>query len=520
MFAFCLHLPGIETPFCRFAVSLSCMILRVVIVQSEMKSAQPLVRYFTQRGDEVWQAWELGQAWALVGQVKPNLMLMDLHFASSEWINFLRRVRQMFPDTRIIITNKYPDMQREMLVRDQNVQVFLRQPFSTRWIEQAMGRLDEDTQPVHIRRTPGEARKKPQANVLPSSSRHKPVRVPVWVKIILPYLLISLLFALSGVYLGSRVLPAGSLTPLEIAGLVILGLLLVLLVGLFLANQITRPLLRLVDASSQIAEGNLEVKVDARGNDEVAALSQSFNYMIAGMQEGVIHRDLLGRTVSPESREQLRQMFTSGSLHLEGQQAIGTVLMTNIHGFRAVLEKADPPAVFQWLNEYFAQIVPIVTAHGGVVNRLDGDMMLAFFGILPRMLSPKQSAMAACQAALEMQEALEKSNRLRARRGEPALITGIGINTGVVMAGGLGTADHLRYTIMGETVNIAQQIEMLTREVLDCSGVLISQSTYAALSGAQVRYQLEPLGEHALMGKQEPVEIYRLLAAVADGAEE
>src|SRR5512146_1539594 len=117
------------------------MALRVVIIQSEMQSAQPLARYFTQRGDEVWQAWELGQAWALVVQIKPHLMLMDLHFASADWLNFLRHVRQAFPEIKIIMTNKYPDLQREMLVREQNVQVFLRQPFSTHWIEQALDRL-------------------------------------------------------------------------------------------------------------------------------------------------------------------------------------------------------------------------------------------------------------------------------------------------------------------------------------------------------------------------------------------
>jgi hypothetical protein len=86
--------------------------------------------------------------------------------------------------------------------------------------------------------------------------------------------------------------------------------------------------------------------------------AQSFNSMVAGLQEGSIYRDSLGRTVSPPVREQFRQTFTSGSLRLEGQQAVATVL--------------------QWLNEYFAQVVPIVAAHGGVLYKFAGDAVLAF----------------------------------------------------------------------------------------------------------------------------------------------
>lgn len=758
------------------------MSLRVVIIQSEMASVQPLARYFTQRNDEVWQAWELGQAWALMSQVKPNLVMMDLHFASSDWIQFIRRMRQTFPEARIIMTSKYPDLQREMLVRDQGIQIFLRQPFSARWIEQALKRLAEDTQPVRVRRRSAadavgtspvnDAAQLEKKVGLPSLTQT--VRVPVRVKLTLPYLVLVLMFSLASAYLVSRMLletsqdrfvnqlietskqsgdamvreesrlleterllantdgmadaiqrrdaeklralalPAvvnaaedaveildpsgvsvlsirrangastydftrddttfqqwdfvtrvakrqvdprgdkysgvarspwgthfyvsgpilgadGSLqgimlvgkslynltrqiqqetlseitcydrsgapyastfspavdaaaslavaddqvnrtldaqthtavtrdltistigyseilapwqtrdgetqgllgvslaqaflvrtsrvTQVEIFGLVAFGILLVILVGLFLANRITGPLLHLVSASIEVAQGNLGVKIDANGNDEVAVLAQSFNYMIAGLQEGSIYRDLLGRTVSPEVREQLRQTFTSGNLRLEGQQAVATVLMSDIRGFTTISEKADPATVFQWLNEYFAQLVPIVTAHGGVVNKFDGDAMLAFFGILPRLLSPKQSALAACQAAVEIQAAIDTINRQRRKRGEPVLITGIGVNTGVIIAGGLGTSDRLHYTIIGDTVNTTQRLESLTRDLLDCTGTLISQSTYSALGGAGAPFALQTMGEHVVKGREEPVLVFHLTGSLPASGE-
>ncbi len=224
-----------------------------------------------------------------------------------------------------------------------------------------------------------------------------------------------------------------------------------------------------------------------------------------------MYRDLLGRTVSPEVRDQLRQTFTSGHLRLEGQEAVATVMMSDIRGFTSLSEKADPATVFRWLNEYFSELVPIITANTGVVNKFDGDAMLAFFGILPKLLTPKQSAYCACQASLEILAAIERLNVLRVERGDPPLSTGIGINTGMVTAGGLGTSDRVHYTIIGDTVNTTQRLEALTRQLFNVSGVLISESTYQALDDYRSRFQLDPLGLHIVKGKMEQVSVYRLL---------
>lgn len=729
---------------------------RVLIVQMDMRSAQPLTRYFKQRGDEVWQAWDLGQAQSLFEQVKPQLLLLDLHFPNTEWLTFLRQARQAIPGLKVIITNKYPDLQREMQAREQGVQVFLRQPYSPRWIEQAVQRLKGDTIPA--------------ARQAPTVARPGSVHLPIQVKITLPYLLLALLLTLAMAYLMSRVVmesiqdrflnqlvktglqsqdwmvseedrlleilrltantqglaaamqardaetlraaiipiaanalveeivlidpigtrmltlthtPGGGpeeyqatqggddpaqwdfvrrvlsgqkdaggdkfagrgggslgemffvagpifddngvqvgavlvgkplqtlardlardtfsdatlydlqgqpltstlqqvnltpvngnlvismlnaqdnvsqtrdltgsalryseiLAPWEVRGgedlgvmgvslpqtflistsratqvqifiIVAAGILLVIVVGVLLSGLITRPLMKLVQASAEVAKGNLEVKVDARGDDEIAILANSFNSMVAGLQEGSIYRDLLGRTVSPEVREQLRQTFSSGGLRLEGQEAVATVLMTDIRGFTSLSEKYDPATVFQWLNEYFSQLVPIVTSHGGVVNQFGGDAVLVFFGMLPRLLSPKNSAMAACQAASEALEAINKLNATRRARGEPLLVTGFGINTGVLMAGGLGTSDRLHYTVIGDTVNSAQRLESLTRDLFDTSAILVSHSTYSALAENQTLFSFEPLGYHQVRGKLEKIQIYSLQTPNSNG---
>jgi adenylate cyclase len=146
-----------------------------------------------------------------------------------------------------------------------------------------------------------------------------------------------------------------------------------------------------------------------------------------------------------------------------------------------------------------------------VVNKFDGDAMLAFFGTLPRLLSPKQSALAALESAAEMLDAIDRLNSQRRSRGEPQLITGIGIHTGVLIAGGLGTSDRIHYTIIGDTVNTTQRIENLTRETIDCSGILVSHSTYSALGEHLSRFGFEPLGFYQVKGKKEPLQVYRMI---------
>jgi class 3 adenylate cyclase/HAMP domain-containing protein/ActR/RegA family two-component response regulator len=502
--------------------------LRILLIQSDMQTAQPLARFFTHREDEIWQAWELGQAFALIDQVKPTIIFMDLHYASSEWLNFIRRVRRTYPYIRIAMTNKYPDLQREMLVREQNVQVFLRQPFSPRWIEQALSKLTEETQPVRAQKTT--RGKKKRQSPLP---KVRPVRIPLWVKMVLPYLVLALVLGLSGAILVNRLLlettQAGLLdqlaraTPATRTGmlvLIIVCLLLLLGIGLYLSIRISRTAMQLAAASMRVADGSWEVKIDAGGDDEVSVLAQSFNYMVAGLQEGSIYRDLLGRAVTQESREALRQTLSSGSLRMEGQQAPATLMMVEIRGFPSLTEKVDAGTVFQWLNEYTAQIAPSVIAHSGVVGRFDGQVMQVSFGILPRLLSPKQSATSACQAAVEIVQAVDRLNLQRRRRGEPQLMTSIAINSGTVAAGGLGSADRLHYAVIGDAVNVTQRISDLAGDLLDKSGVLVGQATYAALGSAVQRFCLQPmdgqpLGEQpAPKDSSETVQVYRLTGMV------
>ena len=103
-------------------------------------------------------------------------------------------------------------------------------------------------------------------------------------------------------------------------------------------------------------------------------------------------------------------------------------------------------------------------------------------------------------------------NAQRIKRGDPPLVTGIGVNTGVVIAGGLGTSDRLHYTIIGDAVNTAQRLETLTRQVYTTSGILVSSSTFQVLAEDADQFAFEPAGQHQVKGKSEQLMVYRLEA--------
>jgi len=281
--------------------------------------------------------------------------------------------------------------------------------------------------------------------------------------------------------------------------------------GIFVAGRFTRPLNQVVNAAIQVADGELDVKLEPEGDDEVAVLGHAFNYMLIGLQERNMYHDILGRTVSPQVREALRLSFASGSLRLEGQNVQATVLMSDIRNFTTLSEKESPPTVMRWLNEYFTELVPAIINNGGVVDKFEGDAILAFFGILPNPLPPAESAYQACKAAADMLKIVEALNARRVARNDPPLVTGIGVNTGLVTAGGLGAADRLNYTIIGDTVNTAQRLESFTRQFGE-NGAVISEDVREALAGRRNEFTLEPLGAHLFKGKTQTLAIYRLRA--------
>ncbi len=263
---------------------------------------------------------------------------------------------------------------------------------------------------------------------------------------------------------------------------------------------LVKPLEALVEGMRQLDAGNLEVTVSPRFNDEIGFLAHSFNAMVAGLREREWLRDIFGRFVSPEIAEALR----TRQVKLEGENRLVSVLFCDIQGFTARSELTTPQEIVALLNAYLPLVVEAAQRHHGTVNKFGGDSTLIIYGA-PRYLG--DNAYQAVLTALDLHADLKQLNaQLAAQNMEPVQI-GVGINTGMALAGAIGPRERQEYTVIGDTVNLASRIQDLNREYPQHS-VLISGATYEALGKHQVEFVCEDLGMVGIRGKAGPVRIW------------
>ncbi len=281
-----------------------------------------------------------------------------------------------------------------------------------------------------------------------------------------------------------------------------------LLIGAWLAAQIVRPVRRLTNASEHVAKGQLDVSVEVTSRDEIGRLTEAFNIMVNDLREGRLYRDLLGRTASPEVAEQLRKGLSSGKIQLAGQRVEATILYSDIRGFTTLSERYKPEAVMALLNAYLVGTIEIVLEHGGIVNKLGGDSMLSFFGVLPEPRPTLESACQAVRAALAIQTHLAHFNRQLIAQGGQLLRVGIGVHTGPVVAGTLGSPERLEYTLIGDAVNVAQRLSDLNKTASRYD-VFVSRAT-CALVRTQLDRSFQSLGLIQLKGRSDPIEVFAI----------
>jgi class 3 adenylate cyclase len=275
-----------------------------------------------------------------------------------------------------------------------------------------------------------------------------------------------------------------------------------------LAGSIVRRMQRLDEATGQVVRGDLETQVPVQGYDEVAVLTEDFNAMLTQLREERAYRDLLGLTASPEVTEQLQRAHASGRVYLGPQLTTATVLFCDIRGFTRLSESKEPRDVIGFLNEYVQGIVRIVRDHNGVVNSFAGDAALAFYGLLRDARSSAENAGEAVTTAWAMLEFVTGLNRRRAERGEQALRLGIGIGTGSVITGQVGTDTRQEYAILGDAVNVARGLSDLNKEFPQYD-LFFCASTYRAL-GESVQSRSVHIGEIVVKGRAAAVDVYAL----------
>jgi adenylate cyclase len=223
---------------------------------------------------------------------------------------------------------------------------------------------------------------------------------------------------------------------------------------------------------------------------------------------------LLGQNTSAAIADALWQdrdtLLKAGKL--PGQQLTATILFTDLAGFSTIAEQMHPELLLEWLNEYLAMLTQVVQAHHGVVNKFTGDGIMAVFGVPVPRVTPDEIANDARQAvacALTMRDRLLELNQHWQAQGRSPLKMRVGIYTGAVVAGSLGSKDRLEYGVIGDSVNIASRLESCAKErQLDVCRILIAEETQVHL---QEQFGLESWGAIALKGKHQTVTVYRVI---------
>jgi class 3 adenylate cyclase len=264
-------------------------------------------------------------------------------------------------------------------------------------------------------------------------------------------------------------------------------------------GSIQEPIQEMLGVIESVRGGDFSQRVRVLSNDEIGVLGDAGNAMIAGLAERERIRDTFGKYVTPEIRDEI----LSGRIPLDGERRLVTLLFSDLRGFTSYVEGSVPEEVIKSMRGYFTAMQKAIRMHQGLVLQYVGDEIEAVFGV---PLGYADHPDKAVFAALEMRKRLEELNISREKEGKIPFRHGIGIHTGMVLAGNTGSEDRLSYALIGDTVNLASRIEQLTK-ALDCD-ILVSGETAKRLEST---FQMKAEAPQKVKGYSRPLTVYRIL---------
>ncbi len=277
----------------------------------------------------------------------------------------------------------------------------------------------------------------------------------------------------------------------------------------FSARWVARPIVHLVGQARLIAERRWrELSLASTRKDEIGTLTTAFSVMASDLEgsEAEITRQArqradLGRFLSRE----LVEAIVSGrhELSLGGRRASVSVLFADVVAFTPLAETRPAEEVVALLNELFSVLTEVVFRHGGTVDKFIGDCIMAVWGA---PVAQEDHAARALAAAEDMMRFLETANESFREKYGASIELGIGINSGEVLVGNIGSDKRMEYTVIGDTVNVAARLEAIARP----NQVLVAEATRVLVADA---FELQPLGERALTGRSATTKVYELVTA-------
>jgi adenylate cyclase len=269
--------------------------------------------------------------------------------------------------------------------------------------------------------------------------------------------------------------------------------------GIVFVTLLVGPLRRLRVGVERLRDGDLSVRVPPTSRDEVGELTRAFNEMGDSLQQKQRIQNAFGRYVSDYVLDQLLEGPEDEALG--GMERELTILFCDIRGFTHLSEGMKARRVVALLHEIFQLVSDRILEHGGTIDKFIGDSVMAYFGA---PVQQPDHPLRAVSAAIDIVSSIAERNRRVLAAGDSAAVpveVGIGIHTGVVVVGTIGSDRRTDFTAVGDAVNVAHRLEKLAR-----GGEILVSEAVQRIVRAEKRLRFE--GERQLSGREEPVHVY------------
>ena len=259
----------------------------------------------------------------------------------------------------------------------------------------------------------------------------------------------------------------------------------------FIGMRFTSPILQITKAATSVANGNLDIQLNIKTNDEIEELAEQFNKMVHGLHE----KEKMQKFVSNSTMDMIQDGKKS-ALILGGEYRRLTFMFCDIRGFTALSESKEPSEVVSIINFYLDLQSQIIKANGGDIDKFIGDEVMASF-------SGKDSAQRAIKCSVEIQTMIAQENKKRLEKEETICELGIGINQGDVIVGNIGSHERMDFTSIGLAVNIAARLCSSANAFQIC----IEKTTYES---SMLKYDVQTQEPMSIKGVSYPLKTYSI----------
>jgi len=279
-----------------------------------------------------------------------------------------------------------------------------------------------------------------------------------------------------------------------------------LLFAALLTRNLIKPVRELLLGTKAIEQGDLNIHINVSSSDEIASLATSFNHMVGELKQKEAITETFGKYVDPRI---VKGLIEDQQFSQKGEKRIMTVFFSDLEGFTSISEKFSAESVVKLLNQYFTLMSESIRQSNGIIDKYIGDAIMAFWG--PPFTTAAEHPKLACLAALEQMKLLKQFNTqlpdiLGIRSDLPRLNMRIGISTGDVIVGSIGSAVAKSYTVIGDNVNLASRLESANKNY--GTNILICGEVWEMVKDVIECREIDLI---RVSGKTQPVRIFEVM---------